>query len=125
MPLYDHLCAAGHRFDRFVKLDRLGDQQRCECGQVAQRCLSAPRVVSDVIRPIRGMDGRMTDSLSTFRATLDPGGNPQGERYHEVGNETVTRPRLTFDKHAQMDAIRAGIEDVKNGRVPPVAMIED
>lgn len=83
--------------------------------------ISAPRVVSDVIEPIRGADGKLHDSLSSYRRSLTPEGNPKGERFHELGNEPVPQyapPKPDLEGIA--NAVKAGIEDVKNGRVPPV-----
>lgn len=37
MPLHDHVCAAGHAFERFIALDALDEQQLCECGAKAER----------------------------------------------------------------------------------------
>ena len=42
MPLYEHICMNGHKFDRFLKLRELDGQQVCECGSIATRLISAP-----------------------------------------------------------------------------------
>lgn len=122
MPLYDLECAAtGERFDRFIPLTRFDDPIMCQCGSRATRCLAAPRVVSDAIEPVRGPDGRMHTSLQSYRHACTPEGNPQGERYSELGDaEMPAFQKPKFDERKRRDAIRAGIQDVKEGRIPPV-----
>ena len=123
MPLYDLECVSGHRFERFIKLSQLPDRQTCECGAAAMRLISAPRVQqkSDTIEPVRGPDGKMHTSLASYRRSCEPGGNPQGERYVELGNEEMPEFKApVFDRGKRREAIKAGIQDVKEGRVPPV-----
>lgn len=88
---------------------------------------SEPKVVfpmigrSDTIDPIRGPDMRMHTSLSSYRASLKPDGNPQGDRFHEIGDTELPEFKAPeFDRASRREAIRAGIADVKAGRVPPV-----
>lgn len=93
---------------------------------VARSTFPAPSIRRDGIAPCRGADGKMYDSLAGLRRTYEPSGNPQGERYVEMGNEphpAFTPP--TFDRKQRRDDIRAGIEDVRNGRVPPLTVLED
>jgi putative FmdB family regulatory protein len=120
LPLYDFKCGAGHHFDRLVKLADFDVAQRCECGEGAERLVSAPRILSDIIEPCRGADGKMHDSLSSYRRSLTPAGNPKGERFIELGNEQVKEAPKTIDRKQRRDDIRAAMEDVKNGRVPPI-----
>lgn len=47
MPLYEYQCACGKRFDRFLPLARYNEPQTCECGQVAEKRLSAPSIAPD------------------------------------------------------------------------------
>lgn len=76
---------------------------------------------SDTIDPVRGADGRMHTSLSTYRATLKPDGNPRGERFLELGNDELPPFKAPeFDRKTRREAIKAGIADVKAGRIPPV-----
>lgn len=46
-PVYEHLCANGHKFDRYLKLSELDADQVCECGSAAKRLISAPFVQVD------------------------------------------------------------------------------
>jgi putative FmdB family regulatory protein len=121
MPLYDFKCGEGHRFERHVPLALFSEVQACDCGAPSQRLVSAPRVVSDVIEPIYGADGRLHDSLSGYRHSLTPEGNPKGERYFELGNESLPEYRPPKpDMAAIADAVKAGMADVKAGRTTPV-----
>lgn len=121
MPLYDFRCDNDHRFERFVSLAAFDDRQNCECGAVAHRQISAPMVRSDSIAPTLGPDGRMHTSLATYRHSCTPEGNPQRERYQELGNDSLPAFKAPeFDRRKRREDIRAGIADVKAGRVPPV-----
>lgn len=40
MPVYEHLCENGHKFDRYLKLAELDLPQVCECGGAAKRLIS-------------------------------------------------------------------------------------
>lgn len=123
MPLYDFCCSEGHRFERFVPLADFASVQACECGAPSQRQLSAPMLgASDSIEPTWGADGKLHDSLSSYRKTLRPDGNPKGERFIEMGNEKPPKWKPPeFDRKTRRDDIRAGIADVKAGRVPRLA----
>jgi putative FmdB family regulatory protein len=127
IPLYDFRCEADHRFERFVPLADFKVRQVCNCGARAVRLIVAVRVHSDEMEPFRGPDGRMHTSLSGYRRSLLPSGNAQGERYTEIGNEEA-QPRsrdLRAEQGERVEAIKRGIEDVKNGRVPTVTALED
>jgi putative FmdB family regulatory protein len=121
VPLYDWRCENGHRFERAVPLRDFSQRQSCECGSDARRVISAPRIRSDVIEPRMGADGKLHDSLASYRRSLTPEGNRKGERYLELGNEELPAFKPPeFDRKERREAIRAGIADVKAGRVPPV-----
>jgi len=120
MPLYDFLCGGGHQFERIVKLSDFEAPQACDCGEGAVRLVSAPRILSDYIEPCLGADGKMHDSMSSYRRSLTPAGNPKGERFIELGNETMKTEVPKIDRKQRRDDIRAAMEDVKNGRVPPI-----
>lgn len=121
MPLYDFRCDNDHRFERFVSLASFGDRQECECGAGAKRLLCAPRVVSDSIEPTLGPDGKLHTSLASYRHSCTPEGNPQRQTYHELGSDSLPPFKAPeFDRRKRRDDIRAGIQDVKEGRVPPV-----
>lgn len=63
MPLYDFICAEGHRFERHVKLADFEAEQFCACGVSATRAISSVRINRDYEAyncPITGklIDGR-------------------------------------------------------------------
>jgi len=49
MPVYEFKCANGHSFTRFLKIADYDLPQTCKrCGGVAERQISAPRVMGDL-----------------------------------------------------------------------------
>lgn len=75
----------------------------------------------DTIDPCCGADGKFYTSLSAYRATLKPDGNPKGERFIEMGDQELPPFKAPeFDRQSRRDAIKAGIQDVKEGRVAPL-----
>lgn len=92
----------------------------------ARSSFPAPMIRRDSIEPCRGADGQMHDSLASLRRSYRADGNPQGENYIELGTEPLPAPTApTFDRTERRENIKAAIEDVKNGRVPPLAVLED
>lgn len=122
MPLYDFKCSEGHRFERFVTLSDFEKSQECDCGAGASRQISASMLKgASAIEPTLGPDGKMHTSLASYRHACTPEGNPQGERYEELGNDSLPPFKAPeFDRKKRREDIRAGIQDVKEGRVPPV-----
>lgn len=120
MPLYDFKCGEGHGFERMVPLANFHEVQHCTCGAPAERRISRIRIgTNDSIDPIRGPDGKMHTSLASYRKSLAPDGNPQGERYFELGDQELPHAPPEFDRKTRRDNIKEAIADVKNGRVPP------
>jgi len=99
--------------------------RRTERAAPPRSSFPTPALMRDSIDPCRGMDGRMHDSLSSLRRTYRPDGNPQGERYDEIGNEELKPVTHTFDRAQRRDDIKAAIEDVRNGRVAQPVILED
>lgn len=82
---------------------------------------TAPAILRDGIDPTWGADGRLYDSLSALRRTYRPDGNPRGEWFHELGSTEELKPQTyEFDRAQRRDDIKAAIQDVKYGRVPPI-----
>ncbi len=80
-----------------------------------------PRFVKDEIEPTWGADGKQYTSMSAYRKTLLPSGNPRGERFIEYGNEPIPQYEAPkFDESARVEAIKQAIHDVEGGKVPVV-----
>jgi len=91
----------------------------------ARSSFPCPMIRKDTIDPCMGMDGRMHDSLSSYRRSLKAENNPQGESYTEIGNEEAPTITHDFDRKQRRDDIKAAIMDVKYGRVPPPTATPD
>lgn len=75
--------------------------------------LSMPYFRQDSIQPCMGMDGKMHDTLSSYRKTLEPSGNPKGERYIELGNESLPDFKAPeFDRKKRREDIKRAISEV-------------
>jgi putative FmdB family regulatory protein len=123
MPMYDYLCAEGHRFERMVSLSRFDDAQQCQCGELARRQISAPMVLSDCMAPKWGADGKLHDSRASWERATDA----KGEKFYPLdpGEGIPKGETQKHDEKQLRDDIRAGIEDVKYGRVAPPVVLED
>ena len=74
--------------------------------------LSMPYFRQDAIQPCMGMDGKMHDTLSSYRKTLLPEGNPKGERYIELGNESLPDFKAPeFDRKKRREDIKRAISE--------------
>ena len=52
MPLYEHLCPAGHKTEQFARMKDCMKPIKCpECGEVAERVLSLPN--TDMVKNVR------------------------------------------------------------------------
>lgn len=72
--------------------------------------IPSPSVIVDTIEPFQSqIDGKMYDSKAAYRATLKPGGNPEGKEYVEVGNDPARHKpfkRKPPDTKANVEAIK-------------------
>lgn len=83
MPVYEYDCPCGKQFDRYLPVARYLDEQKCECGQVAQKVIRTPPtgyVQRDVCydspidgRPITSMAARREDMARAGCIEYDPG----------------------------------------------------
>ncbi len=116
MPIYDYVCDAGHRFERIVPLATFNAPQTCECGACATKQVAAPRIISDCIDPRYGSDGKLHDSKQSWEASLKAAGHTilrKGETIKPAQRDAKA------DKAKRRESIKAAIQDVKYGRVPP------
>ena len=86
----------------------------------ARSALPSPMIIGDTLAdPVQShADGRFYSSKAALRATYLPSGNPQGERYIEVGNDPARlRPpqRQKPDRKAIRETVQRSIARVKAG----------
>jgi hypothetical protein len=71
--------------------------------------LPVPNVISDTMSPVQSMvDGKMYDSKTALRATYLPGGNAEGKRYVEIGNDPARhkpKPKHKVDRKAVRESL--------------------
>lgn len=91
---------------------------------VARSSFPCPKVKSDSIEPTLGLDGKMHDSRSSFMKTMMPDGNPQGQRYYDLGSDSLEHQEVKFDKEQRIETIKRAIHDVETGNVPELAQID-
>lgn len=105
---------------------RLVDLNAPQGVPVARSSFPAPALLKDSIEPCLGMDGKMHDSLSSYRKTLRADGNPMGETFTEIGNESLTPVEYKFDRAERREDIKAALADVKAGKpIPAPVVLED
>lgn len=85
----------------------------------AASAFPCPRLLKDTIEPTWGADGKQYTSMSAYRKTLLPSGNPKGEQFIEYGNEPIpTYEAPVFDEAKRVEAIKHAIHDVETGNIP-------
>lgn len=83
-----------------------------------------PRIINDNIVPTWGADGKQYTSMSAYRKTLEPSGNPMGERFIEYGTEPVPQYEAPkFDEATRVEHIKQAIHDVETGNLPDSVML--
>ena len=70
MPIYEFVCANGHKFDRFLKLKDYDQPQTCECNAAATKQLSAPMVHVDFPAYVSPASGKYITSRAERRADM-------------------------------------------------------
>ena len=91
MPLHDHVCLNGHRFERRIAINELDVEQRCpECDAVAQRTFfkfPMAFVQADILydspidgRVIRTKQERIEDLARAGCVEYDPGMRADADR---------------------------------------------
>lgn len=105
---------------------RLVDLNRPEPIPPARSDFPAPYIRRDSIDPCLGADGKMHDSLASYRRSLRADGNPRGENFIELGNEELPTITRDFDRKQRREDIKAAIADVKAGKpIPAPVILED
>lgn len=80
MPLYDYICDAGHKFERFLPLARYDEAQKCDCGLPATKQLSRPFIAPDLQPYTSPIDDRVISGRAARREDLRRNGCVEWER---------------------------------------------
>jgi putative FmdB family regulatory protein len=102
VPLYDFICAEGHRFERLVPLADFEADQFCPCGAPATRVITPPRINRDYPGYSCPVTGRWIEGRKAHRENL----KETGCRILEPGE----RESFIRRKEAENAAFDASIE---------------
>lgn len=76
-----------------------------------------PQVITDAMPPTQSMtNGKVYESKSALRKTYLPSGNPQGQRYIEVGNDRPPPRKPIIDKAGIRRDFQKAAQDYNQGR---------
>lgn len=106
MPLYDFRCPEGHTFERMVRLENFQDPQHCTCGEVAARCISAPRFSVDYTDYTCPVTGKYIGSKHAHENNLAT----HGCRVLETGEKEANASRRQADEDAFDKSVEATVE---------------
>lgn len=106
MPLYDFDCPQGHRFERFVPLANFSEEQKCSCGEVAQRRISAPMFSVENVGYDCPITGKWIGSKAEHRENLAQ----HGCRVLETGEKEAVVARRKAEDEAFDKAVEATVE---------------
>lgn len=70
MPVYEYKCSNGHKFERFLPVDRYMEPQQCECGASSEKQLSVLSVMPDLPGYQSPVDGRWIEGRSQRKEDL-------------------------------------------------------
>lgn len=88
--------------------------------------LSAPMIISDFAEPVQSMaDGKFYTSKKALSASHRASGNPHGQDFIELGNESMPWVEHKTSEAELRDDIRSAVQDVKEGRLPDVLALND
>lgn len=113
MPLYDYRClSCSHEEERAIPMSALSDTQRCRCGGVLERLVSAPRVLGDYEGYTCPVTNKWVEGRAAHRENL----KRQGCRVFESGEREQfvrqkEREEATFDRNIDT-TVDAAIESM-------------
>jgi hypothetical protein len=93
---------------------------------VARSHLACPQIIKPFDEPVQSMaDGKFYTSKADLARTYRPDGNPHGQEFIELGNETPTMTEYVPDPKERRDDIKQAFNDVLTGNIAPeIAAIE-
>lgn len=101
MPIYEYKCTCGKRFTRYLPLSDYRKPQSCSCGQVAEKCLSAPAVRADYPGyqcPVTGdwIEGRRAheENLKKHNCRVLEPGETEAFKRRRVSEDTALEDKI-------------------------------
>lgn len=95
-------------------------RQRKPRGSVQRSSLACPMLVRAFAEPIQSMaDGKFYDTPRDLERTYRADGNPRGEEYIPLGNETMKTTEYLPDATERRNDMREALHDVLTGNLPP------
>lgn len=86
----------------------------------ARSGLSMPMLVRSFPEPVQSMaDGKWYDTPRELENTYKASGNPQGEEYVALGNDTLKTVEYVPDAAERRADIKQAVADVMSGNVSP------
>lgn len=87
---------------------------------VARGNFPTPMIIGDFDEPVQSMaDGKWYTSKRALSATHKASGNPHGQDFIELGNETPVTQEFVPDAKQRREDIRKAMHDVVTGNLPP------
>jgi hypothetical protein len=82
--------------------------------------LPTPMLVRPFTEPLQSMaDGKYYDTPRDLERTYRAGGNPFGQEFIPLGNETMKTVEYTPDPKERRNHVREAMNDVLTGNLPP------
>lgn len=95
-------------------------RQRRARGPVQRSGLAAPMLVRAFAEPVQSMaDGKFYDTPRDLEKTYRADGNPRGEEFIPLGNETLKTTEYVPDATERRNDMREALRDVMTGNLPP------
>lgn len=94
MPYYSYKCGCGERFSAFHTLEDYRAPTRCKCGRIADKEVSAPRIVSDYAGYNCPVTGKWVEGRAAHRENL----KRTGSRVLETGEREGLAQRRAADE---------------------------
>ena len=88
--------------------------------------LATPMLVRAFSEPVQSMaDGKWYDTPRDLERTYKASGNPRGEEFTPLGNETMKTVEAGADPKERRAHVKQAMQDVMTGNLPPeIAAIE-
>lgn len=88
--------------------------------------LAAPMIIGGFAEPVQSMaDGKWYSTKAALSASHKASGNPHGVDFIELGNEEMPWVDHTVDQAELRDDVRSAMADVKAGKMPEIAYLDD